>query len=226
MIFPAGVKGQEVVLNGDTYVFDGIGWERKSSNALLDTAATSNTTWSSTKIVSEIQASATTVTNTLDSTKADKTHTHTKADVGLSNVDNTSDANKPISTATQIALDGKASAAHTHTAFTTLTVDVLRGKAVNNVGTVLDVSQADLFTVVLTSGVNTFSLTNVPTNGDVITFILEVQNVSGSSITWWSGIKWAGGSVPTPTTIGTDIYCFYSKDGVTWRGALAQKDSK
>ncbi|MGL4679983.1 MAG: hypothetical protein ACRCWC_11455, partial [Plesiomonas shigelloides] len=30
-----------------------------------------------------------------------------KADVGLSNVDNTSDANKPISTATQTALDGK-----------------------------------------------------------------------------------------------------------------------
>jgi hypothetical protein len=30
-----------------------------------------------------------------------------KADVGLSNVDNTSDANKPVSTATQTALDGK-----------------------------------------------------------------------------------------------------------------------
>jgi len=33
----------------------------------------------------------------------------TKSDVGLGNVDNTSDANKPISTATQTALDGKAS---------------------------------------------------------------------------------------------------------------------
>jgi hypothetical protein len=31
----------------------------------------------------------------------------TKSDVGLGNVDNTSDANKPISTATQTALDGK-----------------------------------------------------------------------------------------------------------------------
>lgn len=37
-----------------------------------------------------------------------------KADVGLSNVDNTSDANKPISSATQSALDGKASSVHTH----------------------------------------------------------------------------------------------------------------
>lgn len=33
----------------------------------------------------------------------------TKSDVGLGNVDNTSDANKPISSATQTALDGKAS---------------------------------------------------------------------------------------------------------------------
>jgi hypothetical protein len=40
----------------------------------------------------------------------------TKSDVGLGNVDNTSDANKPISTATQTALDGKAATSHTHTA--------------------------------------------------------------------------------------------------------------
>jgi hypothetical protein len=39
-----------------------------------------------------------------------------KADVGLGNVDNTSDANKPISTATQTALNGKANTNHTHTA--------------------------------------------------------------------------------------------------------------
>lgn len=37
-----------------------------------------------------------------------------KAAVGLGNVDNTSDANKPVSTATQTALDGKAASSHTH----------------------------------------------------------------------------------------------------------------
>lgn len=54
--------------------------------------------------------------NTVDSV-AGKTGvvTLTKTDVGLSNVDNTSDAAKPISTATQTALAGKAAAAHTHT---------------------------------------------------------------------------------------------------------------
>jgi len=40
--------------------------------------------------------------------KADISHTHTKAQIGLGNVDNTSDANKPISTATQTALNAKA----------------------------------------------------------------------------------------------------------------------
>lgn len=41
--------------------------------------------------------------------------TLTKADVGLGNVDNTSDASKPISTAMQTALNGKANTTHTHT---------------------------------------------------------------------------------------------------------------
>ncbi len=40
----------------------------------------------------------------------------TKSDVGLANVDNTSDANKPVSTATQTALNGKASTTHSHAA--------------------------------------------------------------------------------------------------------------
>lgn len=37
-----------------------------------------------------------------------------KADVGLSNADNTSDANKPVSTAQQAALDGKSDDGHGH----------------------------------------------------------------------------------------------------------------
>lgn len=42
---------------------------------------------------------------------AEHTFSLTKSDVGLSNVDNTSDANKPVSTATQTALDLKANLA-------------------------------------------------------------------------------------------------------------------
>lgn len=42
--------------------------------------------------------------------------TSTKSSIGLGNVDNTSDANKPVSTATQTALDSKAPASATQTA--------------------------------------------------------------------------------------------------------------
>ena len=47
--------------------------------------------------------------------KSDMGHTHTTAEVGLGNVDNTSDADKPVSTATQAALDGKEPASWTGT---------------------------------------------------------------------------------------------------------------
>ena len=47
--------------------------------------------------------------------KADVGHTHTADEVGLGNVDNTSDADKPVSTATQAALDGKEPASWTGT---------------------------------------------------------------------------------------------------------------
>lgn len=45
----------------------------------------------------------------------DNPHQVNKTQVGLSNVDNTSDAAKPVSTATQTALNGKANTSHTHT---------------------------------------------------------------------------------------------------------------
>jgi hypothetical protein len=52
----------------------------------------------------------------LDSHVGDTANPHavTKTQVGLGNVDNTSDVNKPVSTAQQTALDGKANTSHTH----------------------------------------------------------------------------------------------------------------
>lgn len=61
--------------------------------------------------------------------------TLSKSSVGLSNVDNTSDANKPVSTATQAALDTKAASSHTHptsdiTSFTEAVQDVVGAQIV------------------------------------------------------------------------------------------------
>ena len=47
--------------------------------------------------------------------KAENKPAYTASEIGLGNVDNTADADKPISTATQTALDGKADTEHTHT---------------------------------------------------------------------------------------------------------------
>ena len=49
-----------------------------------------------------------------DWAKANEKPAYTASEIGLGNVDNTADKDKPISTATQTALDGKADTAHTH----------------------------------------------------------------------------------------------------------------
>lgn len=61
---------------------------------------------------------ADTVQENIDSHTDNKNNPHgvTATQVGLGNVDNTSDADKPISTATQAALDGKANSSHNHSA--------------------------------------------------------------------------------------------------------------
>lgn len=50
-----------------------------------------------------------------DWAKAKSKPAYTASEVGLGNVDNTADIDKPISTATQTALDGKSDTGHTHT---------------------------------------------------------------------------------------------------------------
>lgn len=58
--------------------------------------------------------------------------TLSKSDVGLGNVNNTSDANKPISTATQNALNGKSNTGHTHSGLLAAAEDIPYGTAILN----------------------------------------------------------------------------------------------
>lgn len=73
-----------------------------------------------------------------------------KAAVGLASVDNTSDANKPVSTATQTALNTKAATSHTHastdiTDFTEASQDVLGAMVVAAGGTYNDAGNSVVF---------------------------------------------------------------------------------
>jgi hypothetical protein len=43
--------------------------------------------------------------------------------------------------------------------------------------------------------------------------IIEVKGSGSFTLTWPSAVKWAGGTVPTLTAGGTDVYVVYSYDG-------------
>jgi len=57
-----------------------------------------------------VSANSDVAANVTHATRTDNPHSVTQTQVGLPNVDNTTDLNKPISTATQTALDGKGTA--------------------------------------------------------------------------------------------------------------------
>lgn len=77
------------------------------------------------------------------------------------------------------------------------------------------------------SGATTLTVSNIPASGKVAAFIIELTNGGSAAITWFSGVKWAGGTAPTLTSAGIDILGFYTTDGgTTWRGMVLSKDSK
>lgn len=94
--------------------------------------------------------------------------------------------------------------------------------AANNI----DLSAANVFTKTITAAA-TLTVSNAPTAGTVSSFILKLTNGGAFAITWWSGIKWAGGTAPTLTASGKDNLGFYTDDGgTTWEGFVLSKDSK
>lgn len=87
------------------------------------------------------------------------------------------------------------------------------------------VSSANFFSKTI-SGTTTLTVSSIPVSPKVSVFILELTNGGSAVVTWWSGIKWDGGTVPTLTVSGLDILVFYTRDGgTTWRGTI-RKDSK
>ena len=94
--------------------------------------------------------------------------------------------------------------------------------AANNI----DLATGNLFTKTITTA-TTLTVSNVLASGNVNSFVLELTNGGSAVITWFSGVKWAGGTAPVLTTSGVDILGFYSHNGgTTWRGVLMSKDSK
>lgn len=90
----------------------------------------------------------------------------------------------------------------------------------------ISVSSGNMFSKTM-SGATAFTVSGIPPSGTLVTFILELTNGGSAAITWWSGIKWAGGVAPVLTTSGRDVLGFYTHDGgTTWTGLLLGKDVK
>ena len=94
--------------------------------------------------------------------------------------------------------------------------------AANNI----DLATGNLFTKTITAA-TTLTISNALATGNVNSFVLELTDGGSTVITWFSGVKWAGGIAPTLTASGKDILGFYSHDGgATWNILGINKDVK
>lgn len=90
----------------------------------------------------------------------------------------------------------------------------------------IDLATGNFFSKTI-SGATTFTVSNVPATGTAATFILDLTNGGSAAITWFAGVKWAGGTAPTLTAAGRDVLGFFTHDGGTiWTGLLMGKDVK
>ena len=83
-----------------------------------------------------------------------------------------------------------------------------------------DADNAGAFSLTMT-GNTTFTFGSV-TSGRSVGFILQLTG-NGSTVTWPSSVKWAGGTAPdAPASGETDVLVFHTRDGGTnWYGVLS-----
>jgi len=146
--------------------------------------------------------------------------TLSRADVGLANVDNTADVNKPVSAATQAALDDKVSS----------TLGGQESVVINNTATgsvTLSLASGNIFSLRLTGNITGLTITDAMSGrGCSFSLYITQDTIGGRTISWPSSVKWPGGSIPTLSTApgAVDILVFESiNGGATWFGALAGK---
>lgn len=90
----------------------------------------------------------------------------------------------------------------------------------------IDLAGGNYFTKTITAA-TTLTVSNVPSTGTATSFILNLTNGGSGTITWWSGVKWAGGTAPTLTAAGRDVLGFFTHDGgTTWTGLVLGKNVK
>ena len=79
-----------------------------------------------------------------------------------------------------------------------------------------------------TVGANTsFTITGQDSTGYCSSFIIQMVNGGSYTVSWPSGVMWAGGIAPVLSVNGMDILGFYTIDGGQyWKGMMLAKDIK
>ena len=87
----------------------------------------------------------------------------------------------------------------------------------------IDLTLGNYFTKTISTTI-TFTISNTASSGTVNSFILDLTNGGSATVTWWTGVKWAGGTAPTLTSSGRDVLGFFTEDGgTTWNGFVLGK---
>lgn len=86
--------------------------------------------------------------------------------------------------------------------------------------TTIDLSLGTVITATVTAA-TTFSVTNIPSSTQYVSFTLVLTNGGRFTTTWMSGTKWQNSTAPTLSVIGTDVLTFFTTDnGTSWRGSV------
>ena len=105
------------------------------------------------------------------------------------------------------------------------------GEIVNALGSVSGATSIDLnlgnIVSATATGAIQWTVSNPVASGKCCSFTLILTNGGAGTQTWMTGIKWPGGTGPTLVASGVDVLSFFTIDGgTTWRGVLAQADTK
>jgi hypothetical protein len=102
----------------------------------------------------------------------------------------------------------------TNATATTPTWTGIKETSVAIAASAIDLTLGNYFTKTI-SGNTTFTVSNVASSGTVNSFILQLTNGGSATVTYFSGVDWAGGTAPTLTASGVDVLGFYTIDGGT-----------
>jgi hypothetical protein len=87
----------------------------------------------------------------------------------------------------------------------------------------INLNSGNYFTYTVTGSI-TFAPSNLASSGSVNSFILDLTNGGAYTVTWWSNLKWAGGTAPTLSSSGRDVLGFFTENaGTTWNGFVLGK---